>query len=283
MRSILRFGTRALPTAPLRRVPRLLAGLFLFLPVCCGFSPAAPSPIHPWGRPAAQDTALIILSNRAYDCGYSPTLFVARWSAYAYTHSDSRKASRHSGRFRADPRLGPTFGPIPRDYQGLYRRDLTGFDRGHQAPDASLKVFGSEVQAETYFLSNITPQYSRFNQGFWRLLEDRTRDWAWDKDTVWVVTGPVFYADRDTARVGIEDRVCVPHAYFQVVARKRPDRSVGLIVPHRAEPIPWDSAAAFVVGIDSIARLTGLELFPGLTDRGISRCGFCWPGLFPVP
>jgi endonuclease G len=229
--------------------------------------------------PASADSGLIILRNRAYDCGYAPSLFVARWSAYAFTRTAETGLARHPGSFRADPRVPAAARPVPLDYRGTWTRDLAGFDRGHQAPDATLKVFGPDAQAETYYLSNITPQYSRFNQGFWRELEALTRDWAGDDDTVWVVTGPVFYAGRETLRVGGRGRLAVPHAYFQAVARRRPDRVLAFLVPHRPEAVPWDSAPAFVVGADSVERLTGLKIFPLLTQSPGAGGATPWPGL----
>ncbi|MFO7639077.1 MAG: DNA/RNA non-specific endonuclease [bacterium] len=235
--------------------------------------------LHPWGEPVSADTGLLVLRNRAYDCGYSPALFIARWSTYLFTPVAAGRAARHSGGFRADPRLAPATGPLPADYHGLWKRDRTGFDRGHQAPDATLKAFGSKAQAETYYLSNITPQYSLFNQGFWRELETRTRSWAGKRDTVWVVTGPVFLAEHETLRVGARNLISVPHAYFQVAARKRPSSVLALLVPHVSRSMPWDSAGAFLVAVDSVEKLTGLTIFPDMNDSLTPACSLSWPGL----
>lgn len=272
----------------LRPAPRLSRFLAAFLVASAVLAretvTVEPIPLHPWGKPVSDDSSLIVLDNLAYDCGYSPSLFVSRWSAYAFTRISQSRISRHSGRFRADPRLDSSIGPTPSDYHGLWTRDLTGYDRGHQAPDAALKAFGSQAQAETYFLTNITPQHSRFNRGFWRRLETWTRNQAGETDTVWVITGPVFLADRETVRVGIENRVFVPHAYFQAVVMRRPEnRILAFVVPHRASPLPWNSARAFIVGIDSIETLTGLRLFPGFPGRLPPACSSSWTGLPILP
>lgn len=239
-----------------------------------------PNTTHPWGEPVSDDTTLVLLRNLAYDCGYAPALFVSRWAAYTYTRNAGTGLARHSGSFRTDPRLSPESGPVPGDYQGLWTADLAGYDRGHQAPDATLKVFGPEAQAETYYLTNITPQHSRFNQGIWRELENLARDWAGASDTVWVVTGPVFYAGQETLRLGERARLAKPHAYFQVAAR-RPEQALALVVPHRSERMPRDSLRRFIVTVDSIERLTGLRLFPGMPYSVRRARPGDWPGLMP--
>lgn len=51
-----------------------------------------------------------------------------------------------------------------------------GVDRGHQAPLASVK--GSSDWRQANCLSNITPQFTKLNQGEWKELEEAVRDLA---------------------------------------------------------------------------------------------------------
>lgn len=217
--------------------------------------------LYPWGSPRSADTTLVILRNTAYDCGYSPHLKLARWAAYFYTPGGPGRA-RHRGRFVADPRLAPGRSPGPDDYRGAYRRDLSGFDRGHLAPDASLKVFGVRAQTETYYLTNITPQHSLTNRGPWLEIEEAIRRSVGHGETAWVVVGPVFFAGRDTQWLG---RVAVPHAYFAVrVGRNRPPLTAWLI-PNAVAPPRGRPLQSWIVPLDSVERLTGLDLLPGLS------------------
>ncbi len=218
--------------------------------------------LHPWGTPRSADTALVVLRSTAYDCGYSPRLKLARWAAYFYTPGGPRRA-RHHGRFVADPRLPADRSPGPDDYRGAFRRDLSGFDRGHLAPDASLKVFGARAQAETYYLTNTTPQHSRTNRGPWLEVEDSIRRSVGEGETAWAVVGPVFFAGRDTQWLGC---VAVPHAYFAVRAGKRPPLSTAWLIPNAVAPAPDRPLQSWIVPLDSVERLTGLDLLPGLSQ-----------------
>ncbi len=51
----------------------------------------------------------------------------------------------------------------------------SGFDRGHLAPAADHKD-SQEAMKETFLLSNMSPQYPRFNQGYWSHFEKYVRN-----------------------------------------------------------------------------------------------------------
>ena len=220
--------------------------------------PIGPAALHPWGKPVAVGTDTMTLSNLAYDCCYSPRLRVSRWVAYLYTPGATSSPRRFRGSFRADPRLTALAGPTPADYRPAGRM---GLDRGHQAPDATIKRFGPDAQQETYYLSNITPQCSRVNRNIWRELESAIREWPGKAETAWVVTGPVFFAGRDTQWLG-NRRVAVPHGYFCTVRKTGKSELLTLLVPNRPQGYTWADAPGFMVSVDSVEKLTGLNLFP---------------------
>jgi len=63
-------------------------------------------------------------------------------------------------------------------------------DRGHQAPLASFA--GSQYWYELNYLSNITPQKSKLNQGAWKQLEEAVRKGASFRDPLFVITGTIY-------------------------------------------------------------------------------------------
>jgi endonuclease G len=226
---------------------------------------ASETPFHPFGRPVGEIKGGVLLENSAYDCMHDPDLKFCRWVGYCYWPTDAN-APRYRGGFVADARLAEGKRAEPEDYAGLYKKDLTGFDRGHQAPDASLKAFGSTAQQETYNLSNITPQYSLTNQGFWRELEDNIRSWATAASPVCVETGPVFYSDKDKTitRVG-KDKVAVPHAYYAIITQGTGQPHViAFLVKNEPARHTWTEAKNYLTTVDEIEKLTGLDFLASL-------------------
>jgi endonuclease G len=224
--------------------------------------------VERWGRPKHGD--LVLLSRRAYELGFSSRLRVARWVAYCYTPTGNVEARGRGGPFRADPEVAESCRVTPADYAGTYRRNLRGFDKGHQAPDAALRAFGRRARDETYLLTNITPQHSLLNQRLWRDLEDAIRDSTLAGETTWVVTGPVFFAGRETAFVG-RRRVAVPHAYFCSWRHSRRAEFVTLLAGNDSLGHEFVEAPGLLVSVDSVERLTGLDLYPSLSTREARR------------
>jgi endonuclease G len=67
----------------------------------------------------------------------------------------------------------------------------SGFDRGHMAPAADNQCSGQIAMIESFYFSNMAPQYGQLNRGDWKTLEMRTRELAKSLDSVKVWTGSV--------------------------------------------------------------------------------------------
>ena len=86
--------------------------------------------------------------------------------------------------FKPDPQL-PNETNIGTDYVG------SGFDRGHLMPAKSNQCQTPAIQDESFYYSNMSPQYHRLNAGDWKSLETLTRDVALISDSVHVWAGNV--------------------------------------------------------------------------------------------
>jgi len=73
----------------------------------------------------------------------------------------------------------------------------------------------SLAMVESFYFTNCIPQETKFNNGKWNQLEEKTRQWAKQFGKVYVVCGPVFLGD-DTLRIG-HNGVAVPDACFKAL------------------------------------------------------------------
>ena len=110
---------------------------------------------------------------------------------------------------------------------GGYKEGDNGwYARGHQLPSADRTV-SYDVNATTFYGTNLTPQDYDFNGGVWATLEGKVRAWAGSSDTLYVVTGCVtegathYVLDRSGARV------TVPAAYYKAVLRYSRNSTLG--------------------------------------------------------
>ncbi|MDP9203800.1 MAG: DNA/RNA non-specific endonuclease [Gemmatimonadota bacterium] len=171
--------------------------------------------------------------------------------------------------FRPDPLLPAEARAVDADYSG------SGFDRGHQAPLAD-QSREQRLRDETFFLSNVVPQNRRLNQQAWASLEARVRGWAEARDTIYAITGPLFWDPREddpsTARGYVNynwigNHVSVPTHIYKIVIGRRSDRSgweaIAFVVANKAydRSTDWSS---FIKPVAWIQKRAGIVFFPDL-------------------
>lgn len=153
-----------------------------------------------------------------------------------------------------------------------YRR--SGYDRGHMAPAGDMK-WDSEAMQSSFLLTNISPQAHELNQGSWRVLEEKCRDWAVRDSAIVIVCGPIFDS-HPAAAIG-QTGVAVPDRYFKVVLAPyaNPPRAIGFVMPNGNVPGGIQKCA---MPVDEVESITGYDFFHAFPDdveeRVESECNF---------
>lgn len=213
----------------------------------------------PLGCPAGSPSANDLVSRELYTLSSNPQTKFADWVAYFVT--EDTIGSTKTRTFKRDPLIDATRTLVPSDYDGAHAALKT--DRGHQAPLAS---FTSTAHWKTTnFLSNITPQKSKLNNGVWKVLERKVRELAQDDEVeaVYVLTGTLYESDIGDMP-GTTKTLSVPSGYWKVVMVEPGDTmSVAGFEFGQDTPSGQDVCdAKFRQTIDAIEGKTGLDLFP---------------------
>lgn len=116
--------------------------------------------------------------------------------------------------------------------------------------------------SESFFYSNMSPQAPSFNRGIWKKLEDKARDFAVSNSNIYIVTGPILTAGLPT--IG-HNQVSIPEYYYKVILDyTKPDiKAIAFLMANEGSS---ESLESFVVSVDSIEVLTGIDFFPKLPD-----------------
>ena len=195
-----------------------------------------------------------VVHHSYYSLGYNPELEVPNWVAYKLTEESLRvKNVKRAKRFITDNSVK---GKSARhsDYTN------SGYTRGHMAPAGDM-AFSKDAMQESFYMSNMAPQLRAFNNGIWRELEENVRDWAYDNDEIYVVSGPLFYSSRPQ-KIG-QTRVAVPDAFFKVVLdiEGNKQKSIAFIIPHEKSA---QHLREYAVTIDKVEEEIGYDLFADL-------------------
>lgn len=204
----------------------------------------------------AMKTSDDIIRHDGYTLRYREAFEQADWVAYPLLATDVfGEADRDKEQFKPDP-LVKTRTALPSDYS------RSGYDRGHLAPAGDFK-FSQRLTQESFYMSNMSPQKPDFNRGIWKELEEQVRAWAVRDKGLYVVTGPVLKPGLPT--IGRKNKVAVPEQYYKVIlyCRNPEIRMIGFLLSNEGSDL---SLKNFVVPVDQIEKLTGINFFPKIPD-----------------
>jgi len=195
-----------------------------------------------------------IVHHQNYSLSYSEPHEQAEWVAYELKASHLSSTNHKRPYFEIDSAVN-TGAAHWRNYK------KSGYDKGHLCP-AGDRRFTKEAHDETFLTSNITPQEHQFNAGVWNRLEQKVRYWAKKNDGVFVITGGVL--ENNLKSIG-DEAVSVPNQFFKVILDNTNGKikMLAFLMEHKDSDVPLYK---FVVPVDSIEALTGIDFFPVLDD-----------------
>ena len=169
------------------------------------------SPNCPLGCPSIDIEGNTVVFERLYALSQNPKTKFADWVAYEV---NVLNFGTHTNRKWGNNELLSDGGRLEeKDYKGASK--ALKVDRGHQAPLASFT--GSRYWPTLNYLSNITPQASGLNQGPWMHLEAAVRDAVGFRESLYVITGPLYDDDNSVHMPNADESHIIPDSYYKIV------------------------------------------------------------------
>ena len=194
-----------------------------------------------------------IIRHKYYTLSYSEDHEQANWVHYRLNPTFLKGSTPRINSFKADPNVSTKSADLS-DYKG------SGYDRGHLAPAGDMK-YSRESMIESFFMSNMSPQDPSFNRGIWRRLEETIRKWG-KSFQIFITTAGVL-SNESLGSIG-ENKVTIPSMYYKVIYSPEKKSMIGFLLSNRGSSSELKS---FVVSIDSIESITGIDFFRGLPDE----------------
>jgi endonuclease G len=195
-----------------------------------------------------------IVKHTYYTLSYNEKFEQAEWVAYELKKEYLKNSNYKRPYFIEDPSV--TTGSA--DWRN-YKK--SGYDKGHLCPAGDME-FNENAYNDTFYTSNISPQDHDFNSGIWNRLEQKTRYWASKYNDVYVVTGGIL-KDSDK-KIGTE-KVSIPKYFYKIVLAKsgKEHKAIAFLVPNKDSD---ESLYNFVVSIETLEKMTGIDFFPNLKN-----------------
>lgn len=203
----------------------------------------AVQPISTYDYPTGEN----VIHHSQYSLSYNCDHEQANWVLYSLTKQEVYSSMDRTDDFREDPNVSCTSAQLT-DYK------YSGYDRGHLSPAADNKI-SEEVMSESFYMSNMSPQTPGFNRGIWAKLENQVRDWALDRDSIIVITGPVLKEGLET----IGEGVSIPEQYYKILYDPSSEEMTAFLMRNESSS---EELSSFVVTVDAIETATGINFFP---------------------
>lgn len=200
-----------------------------------------------------------IIKHTYYTLSYNEKFEQAEWVAYELKKEYLKNNEYKRPYFIEDPKV--TTGSA--DWRN-YKK--SGYDKGHLCPAGDME-FNKDAYNDTFYTSNISPQKHDFNSGIWNRIEQKTRYWAGKYNDIYVVTGGIL-KDLDK-KIGTE-KVAVPEYFYKIVLAKsgKEHKAIAFLVPNEDSD---KSIYDFVVPIETLEKMTGIDFFPNLKNLKSSQ------------
>lgn len=209
----------------------------------------------------------------AYSLEYDKRQHHSRWVAFRFDgDTRARNVSRSDEPFADDPQLSA-------DLHIGNRGFGSGYDRGHLCASAD-RLYSREANELTFYMSNMSPQLSAFNQGYWVTLEGLVQKLGRNasfSDTLYVVKGGTVADNQVKTHITRPNgtRVAVPRFYYMALLKVKNGvySSVAFWMEHKnygytyKNPAPLNEMKKHARTVNDLEQKTGINFFPNLPDN----------------
>ncbi len=215
---------------------------------------------------------------RNYTMLFDASKHAALWIAYPL-HKCYLGSSGRTEAWAADPEILESDQPI------LNKSYKDGYTRGHQIPSGD-RTINYNMNAQTFYFSNMTPQGSSFNSGIWAELEYKVRTNMMCSDTLYVVTGCHFGTGYESTYDNYNKPCPIPTHYYKVLLRTKQGNSgkaigecspneliaIGFWMDHFGNYESSELTDDYCVSVEYIENITGFTFFPSVANEVKQQC-----------
>lgn len=202
---------------------------------------------------------------RNYSMLYDTNLKIAYWVSYPLCGWYLEGNIGRTEDWGYDPKIATNL-------QANLKKALSGYSRGHQIPSGDRQRKDCDMNNQTFYYTNMTPQLQNgLNGAIWAQLEGAVRGWSSGIDTLYVVTGamPTTATDKQIqyAKDNNGKNIAIPKYYFKALARKVGGnyQTIAFKLDHKA--YSDTQYMKYAISVSELENMTGFTFFPSLPSE----------------
>ena len=178
-----------------------------------------------------------IVRHSAFILSYQEEYELASWVLHRLVKEATLGKAERSNDFLSDP-LVESGSAVAQDYS------RSGYDRGHLCPAGDFK-HDKELQDETFYMSNMSPQLPDFNRGIWSDLENKVRSWVKKRGELIIITGPILKKGLPT--IGRMNKIAIPEKFYKIIYDPATEEAIAFLFPNEGSV---ELVKSFTISID---------------------------------
>lgn len=202
---------------------------------------------------------------RNYSMLYDTNLKIAYWVSYPLCGWYLEGDIGYTKDWAYDPQ-------IAENLQANLKNGISNYSRGHQIPSGDRQREDCDMNNQTFYYTNMTPQLQNgLNGAIWAQLEGAVRGWSSGIDTLYVVTGamPTTATDKQIqyAKDNNGKNIAIPKYYFKALARKVGGnyQTIAFKLDHKA--YSDTQYMKYAISVSELENMTGFTFFPSLPSE----------------
>ena len=194
-----------------------------------------------------------IVRHSAFILSYQEEYELASWVLHRLVKEATLGKAERSNDFLSDP-LVESGSAVAQDYS------RSGYDRGHLCPAGDFK-HDKELQDETFYMSNMSPQLPDFNRGIWSDLENKVRSWVKKRGELIIITGPILKKGLPT--IGRMNKIAIPEKFYKIIYDPATEEAIAFLFPNEGSV---ELVKSFTISVNELEAMTGIDFFAKLPD-----------------
>lgn len=199
------------------------------------------------------------LGSQRWSCYQMHTGFGGSWGRYDYKNDPA-----------GDGRQYPWDTDLDRDYYDATDYFYSsGFDHGHICPAAD-RNYSFLADKQTFYMTNMQPQYNKFNAGLWAKLEGQIRTWtnASGTEMIYVCKGATIDKEENILK-RISGKLIAPKYFFCALLLKNASgyRAIGFWMLNENVDRTNERLGDYALSVDELEQKTGIDFFCNLPDN----------------
>ena len=196
-----------------------------------------------------------------------------RWSCYVL---DKAYLAQRTTRYYSDTNQYPQDPLIPTTMQWSedpYYYNGQRLDHGHMCPSAD-RLYSAEANKQTFYLTNMQPQFNAFNAGIWAKLEKLVRTIATTADTLYVCKGGTIdegtWGGYNKIYRTLDNGLIVPRYFYMALLRVSKGTYSAIAIWTDQVTNANDTGAnmkQYAISVDELENRTGIDFFCNLPDQ----------------